>query len=176
VLSVQRNAKKDDLLETELLQILFTAPHTIEVVRREIGTDDIRNEPLRELLATAFDLWDHGESPDLNRVLTSVDCPHLKSLAVWIDEQATMRNIFGLLQQEASPGSGDQTADGESAGLLRQVLSQLAWRREIDGQEQRRGRLASRPDAAAGLDPELRDLLQQASSFHQQRAASQLPS
>jgi hypothetical protein len=112
----------------------------------------------------------------LTRMLTAMDCPHLKSLAVWIDEQATMRNIAGLLQQELSPGTGGHASDSESAGLLRQVLSQLAWRREIDGQEQRRGRLASRPDTAAGLDPELRDLLQQASSFHQQRAASQLPS
>ncbi|MDZ4685429.1 MAG: DNA primase [Planctomycetaceae bacterium] len=181
VVSLQRNAKKDDLLETELLQILFTAPHTIEAVRREIGTDDIRNEPLRELLATAFDLWDHGESPDLNKLLAAVDCPHLKSLAVWIDEQATMRNIAGLLAQEAatSPegrGSDGHESDSESAGLLRQVLSRLTWRRECDGQEIRRGRLASRPDVADGLDPELRDLLKQASSFHQQRAVRKLPS
>jgi DNA primase len=162
VLSVQRSGRKDDLLETELFQILFTAPHTIETVRREIGTDDLRNEPLRELLATAFDLWDHGETPDLNKLLSAVDCPQLKSLAVWMDEQARDRNVAGLLSQEAEHGPE----------LLREVLAQLQWRREQDGQEQRKGRLVSRPEAAGGLDAEMRDLLQQASSFHRQRAAS----
>ena len=174
VVSLQRSVKKDDLLETELFEILFTAPHTIETVRREIGTDDLRNEPLRELLAIAYDLWDHGEEPKLNRLLSATECPQLKSLAVWIDERAAGRNIAGLLAQEAAQG-GSREADGASAGLLQQVLSQLTWRRECDGQEQRRGRLAIRPEAAAGLDPELRDLLQQASSFHQQRAARQVP-
>jgi DNA primase len=179
VVSLQRNVKKDDLLETELLQILFTAPHTIETVRREIGTEDLRNEPLRELLAICFDLWDHGDRPDLNRVLAATECPHLKSLAVWIDERAAERNVAGLLAQEVVPpqaAGGGQQSDAESGGLLRQVLSRLAWRRECDGQELRKGRLASRPESAAGLNPELRDLLQQASSFHQQRALRKLPS
>ncbi|OYW20284.1 MAG: DNA primase, partial [Planctomycetales bacterium 12-60-4] len=88
ILSLQRHPRKDDLLETELLQILFTAPHTIEQIRQTVGIDDFHNEATRELLAVCYDVWDHGDLPEFSRVLSALECPQLKSLAVWIDEQA----------------------------------------------------------------------------------------
>ncbi len=181
VLSLQRHARKDDLLETELLQILLTAPETIEQIRQEVGTDDFRNEAARELLATCFDVWDHGELPQFSRVMDSLECPHLKGLAVWIDEQAAARRLDVLLSQEAvsrsqeaPPGTGSGTAAGRTAGgLLANLIRQLVWRREVERQSASRLQTAAQLESSSGLSPELRELLLKQSRFHQQRVQKQ---
>lgn len=166
ILSLQQRPRKDDLLECELLQILLTAPQAVDGVRREIGVDDLRNAALRDLLAACYDLADHGELPDLAGVLNHLECPLLKGLVVWIDDQAVQHRVADKL-----------TLDGTGPNaLLNQVVASLQWRRSEASQQANRGRLAERIDPTAGLDPELRDLLQRAASFHQQRAAKKLPS
>ncbi len=166
IVSLQQRPRKDDLLECELLQILFTAPQTVDGVRREIGVDDLRNAALRDLLAACYDLADHGQLPDLAGVLSHLECPLLKGLVVWIDDQAVQHRVAEKL-----------TLDGTGPNaLLSEVVAGLQWRRSEASQDATRGRLAERIDPATGLDPELRDLLQRAASFHQQRAAKKLPS
>jgi DNA primase len=89
--SLQRSARGDDLLECEFLALLFTAPGIIGQVRQEIGIEDLHHEPLREILATAFDLWDHGILPTLDRMFATLECPQLKRLLVWLDDLAISR-------------------------------------------------------------------------------------
>jgi len=174
VVSLQQRSRKDDLLETEILQLLFTAPHTIERVRQEVGTDDFQNEAARELLATCFDVWEQGVSPEFHRVLSALECPLLKGLAVWIDEQAAARNLADQLAQDVAARNRQTPSTGEPVGLLEQLLSDLKWRREVQRQQELRGQVAEQLHGSSGLSPELRDLLERQSSFHQQRMAKKV--
>lgn len=174
IVSLQQRPRKDDQLETEILQVLFTAPHTIERVRQEVGTDDFQNEAARELLATCFDVWEHGNLPEFNHVLSALECPLLKSLVVWIDEQAVARNLADQLAQDVAARNRETPSTGESLGLLEQLLSDLKWRREVQRQQELRGQVAEQLQGSSGLSPELRDLLERQSSFHQQRMAKKV--
>lgn len=173
VLSLQRHPPKDDLLECEILQVLFTDPPKIRVVRQEIGIDDVRHPLVRELLAVCYDLDDHGELPVLGRVLAAVECPHLKRLAVWIDEEAAAHGVAQKLAATVDHATPDASTADASA-FLRQVIDGVTWRRKRASHETAKGRLAERLDPTTSLDPELRELLQQSASFHQQRAAKKL--
>lgn len=166
ILSLQQSPTKDDLLECELLQLLFTSPVMIEVIRREIGTEDFRNEILRELLTHCFDLNDDGWPPGFDKVLSRLECPELKGLVVWIDEQARERDVATKLASDAARGE-----DGSPESLLWRVLNGLKWRRAQDTHRAAQGRLIERPREAALLTPETLDALQQASQFHRQRAS-----
>lgn len=161
IVSLQRTAAGNDLLECEFFQILFTAPHMMEVCRGEIGPDDFRSDVLRELWTVCTDLAEEGVSPTFERMLTRIDCPDLKSLAVWIDEQARVRDVKGKLAQ-------DESADG-SSGLWSQVLHGMKWRREKSAHEALRLDRASQPAGDGGLTAEAKIQLQQAMQFHQRR-------
>ncbi|MBI1347606.1 DNA primase [bacterium] len=174
IVSLQQRPQKDDLLETEILQVLFTAPHTIERVRQEVGTDDFQNEATRELLAISFDLWEQGDLPEFHRVLSALECPLLKSLAVWIDEQATARKLADQLAQDVAANSLGASSTGVSRGLVEQLLVDLKWRREVQRQQELRGQVAEQLQNSSGLNPELRELLERQTSFHQQRVAKKV--
>lgn len=161
VIALQRNAAGNDLLECEFFQILFTAPHMMEVCRGEIGPDDFRSDVLRELWTVCTDLAEEGVSPTFERMLTRIDCPDLKSLAVWIDEQARVRDVKGKLAQ-------DESADN-TPGLWSQVLHGIKWRREKSAHEALRLDRASQPAETCGLTDEAKIQLQQAMQFHQRR-------
>ena len=166
ILSLQQSQSKDDLLECELLQLLFTSPDMIDAVRREIGPDDVGNEVLRELLTVCFDIHDDGWLPSFDKVLSQLECPDLKGLIVWIDEQARERDIAGRLAQDAALGGADSPES-----LLWQVLNGLKWRRTQETHRAAQGPLMERPRDAMKLTQETLDRLQQASQFHQQRTA-----
>lgn len=108
----------------------------------------MRNAALRDLLAACYDLADHGQFPDLAGVLSHLECPLLKGLVVWIDDQAVQHRVAEKL-----------TLDGTGPNaLLSEVVAGLQWRRSEASQEVNRGRLAERIDPATGLDPELREI------------------
>lgn len=164
MLALQRGAQGNDL-ECEFLQILFTAPHMMEAARAEIGADDFRSDLFRELWTLCTDLAEEGVSPTFERVLTRIDCPELKSLAVWIDEQARRKELAGKLSQ-------DKSANGVP-DLAAQVLHGLKWRREESAHEALRLDRASQP-RSAGLTPEAKALMLQMTEFHQRRNAKQV--
>lgn len=166
ILSLQQSHFKDDLLESELLQLLFTSPDMIDVVRREIGTDDFRNEVLRELLTVCFDLADEGWPPSFDKVLSHLECPDMKGLVVWLDEQARERDLANRLAQDAA-----QQGTRYPEGLVRQVLDKLKWRRTRDLHQAAQASLIERPQETQKLTDETRELLQKAAQFHRLRAA-----
>lgn len=161
VLSLQRNCSGDDLLECEFFQILFTDPRMMEGLRAEIGPDDFRNETLRELWTICTDLAEEGADPALEHVLTRIECPDLKSLVVWIDEQARLKDVAGKLTQDDAP-------DGSSSFVGRN-LHRMKWRREATAHEALRLNHSSRVAADGGLTDEVKAMLQQMSQFHRQR-------
>lgn len=161
VLSLQRTAMADDLLECEFFQILFTDPRMMEGLREEIGPDDFRNDLLRELWTICTDLAEEGASPAFEHVLTRIDCPDTKSLVVWIDEQARLRDVPGKLTR--------QDAGDDSPGFVAEVLNRMKWRREKSAHQPLRVDPASQPAEAGGLSEEMKARLRQIEQFHRRR-------
>lgn len=167
IVSLQRRQQKDDLLECELLQILFTCPPMIEEVVREIGTDDFQRESCRALFCVCSDLREQGDQPSFEKVLSQLESPQLKSFAVWIDEQARLQNLEIKL---ASDVAGSEGA-GAPPSLLQRVLEGFRWRRKRETHQAHQGRLLDRGEVTSGLNTQTREALQRATQFHQQRAA-----
>ncbi len=166
ILSLQQTQSKDDQLESELLQLLFTSPDMIDLIRREIGTDDIKNEVLRELLTVCFDLADEGWPPGFDRVLSHWECPDMKGLVVWLDEQARERDLANRLAQDAAAQRGDDHPES----LIRQVLDKLKWRRTQDLHQATQSSLIERPQETRKYTDETRELLLKAAEYHRRRA------
>lgn len=153
-------------MECELLEIIFTDPSTLDVIRREIGDEDFDNEQTRALLQACFDLMDHDETPTFERISSAIEDAALMRLLVWIDEQARKKEIANKLKDNLMAPSGATVPY-----YLTQALQPL-WRRRAEQQHQRNtGRLAQQPDTRAGLNPNAKALLEQATAFHQKRAA-----
>lgn len=165
ILSLQQTQSKDDLLESELLQLLFTSPDMIEVVRAEIGTDDFKSEILRDVLGVCYDLADEGWSPSFDRVLSHWECPEMKGLVVWLDEQAREKDLANRLAQDAAAQRGVDHPEG----LVRLVLDKLKWRRTQQMHQATQASLIERPQETRKLTDETRELLAKAVEFHRRR-------
>jgi len=163
--SLQRTANGDDLLECELLQMLFTHPHLTDRVRREIGTNDLRHESLQEILSHWFDLLEEGVEPTFDRLLSRTECLQRKRLMVWIEEQARHRN--STQSQADARTMGTETAE---EGIAR-VIGKIRWRRNVLANQASKSLLIERPSETAKLTTETRHLLEQAARFHRERTA-----
>lgn len=161
-----RPLTKGDRMECELLEIIFTDPSTLDVIRREIGDEDFDNEQTRALLHVCFDLMDHDETPTFERISAVIEDVSLKRLMVWIDEQARKKEIANKLKDNSMALSGATVPH-----YLTLALQPFRFRRAEQQHQRNTGRLAQQPDARAGLNPNAKALLEQATAFHQKRAA-----
>lgn len=161
-----RPLSKGDRMECELLEIIFTDPSTLDVIRREIGDEDFHNEQTRAVLQVCFDLLDHDETPTFERISAVIEDAALKRLIVWIDEQARKKEIANKLKDNLTALSGTSVPH-----YLTLALQPIRFRRDEQLHQRNTGRLAQQPDARAGLNPNAKALLEQATAFHQKRAA-----
>lgn len=161
-----RPLSKGDRMECELLEIIFTDPSTLEVIRREIGDEDFHNEQTRAVLQLCYDLMDHDEVPTFERLSAAIEDVALKRLVVWIDEQARRKEIAHKLKDN-SMAAGGATAPH----YLSLALDSLRLRRDEQLHERTQGRLAQQPETRAGLNPIAKARLEQATEFHKKRAA-----
>ena len=153
-------------MECELLEIIFTDPSTLDEIRREIGDEDFYNEQTRAVLQVCFDLLDHDETPTFDRINAVIEDAALKRLIVWIDEQARKKEIAVKLKDNLMGSSGTTVPH-----YLTQTLEPIQFRRAEQQHQRTTGRLAQQPDARTGLNPNAKALLEQATAFHQKRAA-----
>jgi hypothetical protein len=160
-----RPLSKGDRMECELLEVVFTDPSTLDVIRREIGDEDFHNEQTRTVLQVCFDLLDHDETPTFERISAVIEDAALKRLIVWIDEQARLKEIAGKLQDNSMNPSGATMPQ-----YLTLALQPIRFRRDEQLHQRTTGRLAQQPDARAGLNPNAKALLEQATAFHTKRA------
>lgn len=161
-----RAVSKEDLLECELLEIIFTSPEMLTVIQREIGDEDFHNLQTRQVLQVCFDLCDLGEPVSFEKISSTIEDVSLKRLVVWIDEQARRKEINKKLSDNL------MTYNDQSVPLyLLQCLQPLRFRREEKLHQRTQGRLAQQPDSRTGLNPNAKALLEQATAFHQKRAA-----
>lgn len=161
-----RPLSKEDRMECELLEIIFTDPSTLDVIRREIGDEDFDNPQTRALLQICFDLMDHDETPTFVRIRSAIEDAVLMRLLVWIDEQARKKEIASKLKDNLMAPSGTSVPP-----YLTLALQPFRFRRAEQQHQRNTGRLAQQPDARSGLNPNAKALLEQATAFHQKRAA-----
>ncbi len=150
----RRPLSKDDKLDVELLEILLVRPELAVRTRTQIGEDDVLNPDLRELLQMIYDLVDHEELPTFERIMLQTEKNELKSLLVWLENQARTKGIEQKLLD---------AVDGVPKFYL-QNLDHLKWRREKLSHEAYLDREALSPEQE---DPLAR--LKKASTFHKKR-------
>lgn len=161
-----RPLSKGDRMECELLEVILTDSSTLDVIRREIGDEDFHNEQTRAVLQVCFDLLDHDETPTFERISAVIEDVALKRLIVWIDEQARLKEIASKLKDNSMAPSGATVPQ-----YLTQALEPIRFRRAEQHHQRTQGRLAQQPDSSAGLNPTSIARLEQATAFHQKRAA-----
>ena len=163
--SLQRSANRDDQVECELLQILFTSPEKSDVVRQSIGSDDFRHQALQEVFATWFDLMEGGVDPTFEKLLSRMECVELKRLVVWVEEQARHRKTTQSMLDARTMGT--ETADE----ALHRVIDYFRRRRKVDANQASKSLLIERPSETAKPTAETRHLLEQTMRFHRERNA-----
>jgi DNA primase len=88
-----QNPTRDEKAELELLQIIFTIPEKVELIRREIAPLDLTNAHLRQLLEVCFQMQNQGVLPAYDRVTARLEDAGLKNLAADIDLYACERGV-----------------------------------------------------------------------------------
>ena len=159
----RKRLSKDDMLDLEVLEILFTQPDLAKRTTQEIGVDDIQHPHLKMLFQIVFDLIELGEEPRFERVTLELEQLELKGLAVWIADQARLKGIEKKLLDE-------KTEDGSSVFYM-ENLKRLQWRREELSHQQQLNR-----DAMTGNGQGQSDILaklKQASEYHRKRASNE---
>ena len=159
-----RPLSKGDRMECELLEIIFTDPSVLDVIRQEIGDEDFLNEQTRTVLQTCFDLLDHDESPTFERINSVIEDVMLKRLVAWIDEQARLKEIAVKLKDNSTTYK-NMTVPTH----LLETLHPIRFRREEQLHQRSTGRLAQQPESHAGLNPSAKALLEQITAFQQKR-------
>ncbi len=150
----RRPLSKDDRLEAELIEVLLTEPQLAEEARLHIGPDDFLNPHLRLLVEFILDVVELGEIPTFDRVTLEMESNELKSLAIWLSDEARLKGVERkLLDTEA-----------EGGGLFQQLLDRMKWRRE----ELSHQAALQRP-AAGDEKQDAIAKLQQIADFHRKR-------
>ena len=111
---------------------------------------------MRELLQFVYDVIELGELPTFQRVTLEIERAELKSLAVWIEDQARLKGVEAKLRDF-----------DDGPGLLRQVLNGLKWRREEMSHQAELNRQAM---AGQSVQDDVRARLMKAHAFHRRRA------
>ena len=151
-----------DRLECDLLESLVTAPEWLKTVETELDGFTIRHPQLKELLAEMFYLGE-GQPWTFERLLGALEDSELKRLAVWLDEQARLKDLTKKLRETGADSP-------ETPPLfLRTTIENLKWRQEEQSQLQRRASTSS-VSGEGSPPPDDTELLRQASQFHLRRA------
>lgn len=148
-------------VECELLQILMVSPELVPFVTGAFPAEEIQQPALRALLESVVKLSTAHPGVTFQKLMSRLDDPDLKSLAVWLDEQAHALELGRKLRE----GGVDET-DG-CPRFLRQALDAFVWRQERQSFNDR----TALPSSSTGEGtPTPDELLRQAQQFHQRRA------
>ena len=165
---ISRILKQDftrlERVEYDLLEHVLAAPETVHLVSRALFDTALKNEVLRSILDLC--LWEAEEHGELNLagLLGRVEDPELKSLLVWMDEQAVAKGLAEKLRDGGSDEEG-------CPHLLTQAFKRLQWCREEQNQSLIAGQLALKTSGSGRLDDATEEaLLAQAAVFHRKRA------
>ena len=155
---------RDDRMESEILEIVFAEPQLTGRVRADVAPEMIHNARLREILQTCYEVMDEQKAPSFANVMTALEDGELKRLAVWIDEQARLKEVRAKLRDEST-----EPVDGCPL-LLRRSLDRMKWRREEQSHGRTIAELSATSDGAHRVDAASEEQLRRSFEFHQRRA------
>jgi len=155
------NPTKDNQLESELLEIILVCPECVPQIQQHISPANLKDPRLRFLYQLSIDLTEEGITPGLHSLLDRTDDPQLKQLLVRIDFQAREKAIETKLQPET-------TAQQGIPHFLQHSIHNLKWRDEREHHERTKGLLVQQVQSNT-LSSDAKELLKQASEFHQKR-------
>jgi DNA primase len=168
-----RGLSRDDRLECDLLENLLSAPEYLRFVMEAATFAPLRNPALHAVLMACFDEGEESGTLTLGGLLNRIEDRDLKSLVVWLDEQARAK---GLAEKMRGRDAENSENPGDCPLLLKHSIDNLSWRSEESTQEQIALKLSQPTDGSPAaeestLDEATRQLLEQAARFHQRRAA-----
>jgi len=153
---------KDNQLESELLEIIFVYPECVPQIQQHISPANLKNLQLRFLYQLSIDLTEEGVLPELNRILDRISDPELKQLVVKIDAQAHEKAIHSKLHSSPTPHEG-------IPHFLKHSIKNIKWRDEQEHHERTKKGLLYEKSSSQSLTTDAKELLKQASEFHQKR-------
>ena len=161
-----RNGKpnKHELLECELLEIIFTTADWMSVIRQEIDIVDFQNPHLQALLQVCFDLVEQSIEPTYERVTAAVEDSDLKRFALQIDEWAKEKKIAEKLNDSPTHLQADLPV------FVEEVIQSLNWCKEEHSHELAKAQTGAISGSSGELNEETRAHLQRVSEFHRKRA------
>lgn len=152
-----------DRVECDLLQIVLAAPGAFRFAAEAVSQTPLRNRILRGVFGKCVDEFEENGAVTLTGVLDRMPDRDLKSLVVWLDEQAAAKDL-------AEKMSESETDDLGCPLLLRQSIEALQNREERHSHQNVAVQLSQSTDGQARLDEATEALLRQAAEFHLKRA------
>ena len=152
-----------DRVECDLLQNLLAVPDCLGFVADAVAEAPLRNRILKGVLRKCIqDAEMHGTLtvPGLLDLMPDRD---LKSLIVWLDEQAAAKDLAKKMSESGSDAKG-------CPQLLRQSIEALQNREQRQSHQNLTLQLSQSTDGQTALDAATEALLRKAAEFHQKRA------
>lgn len=158
-------ADRYEIIESELIQIIFTDPVWTEVIRNAVAAEEVCNMHYRGILQCCYDMAERGVSPSFEAVLSAVEDADLKRHVVTLDVQAREKNLERVLRFDAAKEGSDVPP------FLKQVLERFHWRRREQSHEKSKGQMAAQAVSTSAWDDNVIAALRSADEHHRHRAA-----
>lgn len=150
-------------VECDLLQNVLAVPEAFCFVEEVVTLAPLRNQILKGVLRKCSEAyWANGEIR-LSCLLDQMPDRDLKSLVVWLDEQAASKGLAHKMKESGVDEKG-------CPQLLRQSIEALQSREERHLNQNVAVQLSQSTDGPAQLNEATEALLRQAAEFHQKRA------
>lgn len=156
-------------VECDLLEQILAAPGAVQYVSQAAHDISLTNPVFRTILDYCF--WEAEENGSLSLagLLGRIDDPDLKSLIVWIDEQAVAKGLASKIEKSGLDEEGCPI-------FLKNSLMHMGFRQEMRDQQVLARQLSQQAGGAGQLDEATEEaLLRQAAEFHQKRATKRTP-
>ncbi len=151
-------------LERDLLEICIMMPECLTLLRERGLLEKIQHAVLGKLLQVCDRLSRHNHFAGAESLLSSLENPELKKLVLGLVSRSEARGITEKLQEETEFPEGNPCPV-----LLKQVIEQLEWEHKESHHRNSTRHVVVPTSEPAPVDDRLRQLLQDAAQFHQQR-------
>lgn len=95
---LMRRPTADEQIESELLQIVFLYPETLNSIQAEIAPHEIKCPELRQLWNLCLELASQQIVPTIQQILLRLEQSELTPLAVWLDDSGRKRQVGSEFQ------------------------------------------------------------------------------
>lgn len=152
-----------DRVECDLLQNVLAAPEAFRFVNEAVSMAPLRNRILRGVFGKCVKEFEENGKVTLTGLLDLMPDRDLKSLVVWLDEQAAAKDLAYKMSDSGTDEAG-------CPRLLRQSIEALQNREERHSQQNVSVQLSQSTEGPASLDDATEALLRKAAEFHLKRA------